>query len=173
MTAADIQTKLNAVLESQLDFGIQYWPMFLKQSDQHIGCCRVRPKNADDGILEFGIHLRPEHWGNGLAVEAGVAMARHVFARKFMFELFAGHHPWNRASRHLLRKLGFTYIGDKFYPLTGLQHPSYRLKPVTNQGQTRKRSDVKFQVVYVIMIGKGMTTNKVWLPREVDKMRHQ
>lgn len=128
LTAADIQAKLNTELELRAEFGIQYWPMFLIENDQHIGCCGVRPKNADNGILEFGIHLRPEYWGCGLAVEAGAAVICHVFVQSLATELFAGHNPRNEASRHLLRKLGFAYVGDEFYPPTGLQHPSYRLK---------------------------------------------
>ena len=128
LTEADIQAKLNIEIQSQTDFGIQYWPMFLKENEQHIGCCGVRPKDPDNGILEFGIHLRPDYWGRGLAVEAGSAVIRHVFGQKLATELFAGHNPRNEASRHLLRRLGFTYVGDEFYPPTGLQHPSYRLK---------------------------------------------
>lgn len=41
--------------------------------------------------------------------------------------LFAGHNPKNIASAALLKKLGFKYIYDEFYPPTGLYHPSYLL----------------------------------------------
>jgi RimJ/RimL family protein N-acetyltransferase len=43
--------------------------------------------------------------------------------------LFAGHHPANRSSRDLLLKLGFRYTHDEYYAPTGLQHPSYLLRP--------------------------------------------
>lgn len=42
--------------------------------------------------------------------------------------LIAGHHPENKASANLLSKLGFKYIGDKYYEPTGLYHPSYEMK---------------------------------------------
>ena len=44
--------------------------------------------------------------------------------------LFAGHNPKNVASRKiLLEKLGFAYVGDVFYPPTGMNHPSYSYRP--------------------------------------------
>ena len=42
--------------------------------------------------------------------------------------VFAGHNPHNTASPKLLEKLGFSPIGEEFYPPTGLYHPSYRLQ---------------------------------------------
>ena len=41
--------------------------------------------------------------------------------------LFAGHNPNNIASKKVLEKLCFQYIGDVFYEPTGLFHPSYEL----------------------------------------------
>ncbi len=41
--------------------------------------------------------------------------------------ILAGHHPENAASGAMLRRLGFRYTHDEFYPPTGLHHPSYLL----------------------------------------------
>jgi hypothetical protein len=38
--------------------------------------------------------------------------------------LFAGHHPANLASRHVLTKLGFQFSHEGFYRPTGLKHLS-------------------------------------------------
>jgi hypothetical protein len=40
-------------------------------------------------------------------------------------QVYAGHHPHNRASEKILKKLGFEFIGNVFYEPTGLMHPSY------------------------------------------------
>ena len=40
-------------------------------------------------------------------------------------KICAGHHPDNRASRHILEQLGFTFLDNVFYGPTGLLHPSY------------------------------------------------
>ena len=39
--------------------------------------------------------------------------------------IFVGHNPNNIASAYLIKKLGFTYLEDSYYPPTGLYHPSY------------------------------------------------
>jgi RimJ/RimL family protein N-acetyltransferase len=74
-----------------------------------------------------GFQLRAEHWGKGLATEAARAVIDHAFGPLGAGELFAGHHPQNFGSQHVLEKLGFRYTHDELYPATGLQHRSYRL----------------------------------------------
>ena len=39
--------------------------------------------------------------------------------------LFAGHHPNNTSSAHLLKKLGFQFTHSEYYAPTGLYHASY------------------------------------------------
>jgi RimJ/RimL family protein N-acetyltransferase len=131
LNAAEVKQKLNAELQSQVKYGIQYWPIFLKENGEHVGCCGVRPKDIGNGVMEFGVHLRRDYWGSGLAAEAGRAAIDFVFTYLDATELFAGHNPQNKASRHLLQKLGFVYIGDEFYPPTGLLHPSYTMRRPT------------------------------------------
>lgn len=77
-------------------------------------------------IAEIGCHLQPEFCGQGYAAEAMIAVINHARKRGFA-KLFAGHNPQNNASQKMLQKLGFCYIGNEFYPPTGLDHPSYEL----------------------------------------------
>ena len=58
--------------------------------------------------LEFGWRLVPEARGRGYATEAGRAVLA-VAARTFRGEILAMIDPTNRASRHVGRKLGFTF----------------------------------------------------------------
>ena len=76
----------------------------------------------------MGFHLRPKYWGKGYATEAANAVIDYAFHHFHADGLFAGHNPKNVVSRKVLLKLGFVYIGDKFYAPTGLYHPSYDLK---------------------------------------------
>jgi ribosomal-protein-alanine N-acetyltransferase len=124
-----VRGKLAGELARQARFGFQYWPIFLRSNGEHVGCCGLREKQAEDGILEFGVHLRRCHWGKGLASEAANAAIDHAFQHYDARQLFAGHHPQNQASRQMLLKLGFRHVGDEFYPPTGLEHPSYLLSP--------------------------------------------
>jgi ribosomal-protein-alanine N-acetyltransferase len=132
LDAAQIEEKLNAELEMQQQHDIQYWPIFLMGTGQHVGCCGLRPKDATARIFEFGVHLCKPYWGAGLAAEAGHAAINYAFEHLKARQLFAGHHPENHGSRRLLEKLGFIYIGDQLYLPTGLEHPSYILMQTTS-----------------------------------------
>ena len=107
---------------------MQYWPIFLLSNNDHVGCAGLRPHKPEEKIYELGFHLRPEFWRQGFAEEAARAVIAYGFDILAAKALFAGHHPQNDASRHLLEKFGFRFIGTTLYPPTGLQHPSYLLR---------------------------------------------
>jgi len=120
-----IQERLEQEICNQQQYQLQYWPLFTH--DKHfIGCCGLRPRNLSQQIVEIGCHLLPEFWGLGYAAEAMIAVINYARKRGFS-KLFAGHNPQNHASQKMLQKLGFCYIGNEFYPPTGLDHPSYEL----------------------------------------------
>ena len=123
----DIAARLAKEIENDANFGVQYWPIFEQSTGKLIGCCGLRPYK--DTMYEIGFHLRPEFWRKGFAVEAASAVILYAFRILGADGLFAGHNPNNGASQKVLGKLKFQYIGEEFYPPTGLYHPSYhRLK---------------------------------------------
>ena len=109
-------------------YGIQYWPIFLLRTGEHVGCCGLRPHKPNDGIHEFGFQLRKASWGQGLAREAADAVIAHAFTTLGASGLYAGHHPDNEASRRVLAGRGFLYTHDEFYPPTGRVEPCYLLR---------------------------------------------
>ncbi|PEU51092.1 GNAT family N-acetyltransferase [Priestia megaterium] len=127
MSVNQIQKRLDKEIEMYLQNNIQYWPVFLLQINELVGCCGIRPYNTQDKILEFGIHLKPLYWGQGIAQEAAQAVIGYAFNSLGVNGLFAGHNPKNKDSARLLKKLGFKYTHEEFYKPTGLQHPSYLL----------------------------------------------
>ncbi len=122
---AAVAAKLDEEMARAGEFGVQYWPVFLRDSGEHVGCCGLRPR--EEGVLELGFHLRAAFWGRGLAREAASAVIAFAFDELGASWLFAGHHPENAGSRGLLLALGFRRTHDELYPPTGLLHPSYRL----------------------------------------------
>lgn len=114
-------------ISSMRDHRVQYWPVFLLADNRHVGCVGLRPYKFEEKIYELGFHLRPEFWRQGFAEEAARAAIAYGFETLGAKALFAGHHPENAASHHLLEKLGFRFTGTQLYPPTGLQHPSYLL----------------------------------------------
>jgi len=123
-----IQERLRAEMEFYSLHAVQYWPILLLESHEHAGCAGLRPYRLEDRIFELGVHLRRPYWGRGLAEEAARAVINFAFERAGVKALFAGHHPANSASQHLILKLGFRRTHEEFYPPTGLNHPSYLLQ---------------------------------------------
>jgi len=108
---------------------VQYWPIFLLAGGAHLGCAGLQPYKPAEKIYELGVHLLPPYWGQSFAVEAGKTIIAFAFESLGARGLFAGHHPENNASRSVLRKLGFEYTGEVFYPPTGQLEPAYLLAP--------------------------------------------
>lgn len=127
LTEEQVRERLLLEMANLGSFGVQYWPIFLLENDEHVGCCGLRPYDEPGKIMELGVHLRSKHWGCGYATEASRAAMRYAFERLKVGGLFAGHNPENETSRHVLLKLGFRYTHHEFYGPTGLEHPCYLL----------------------------------------------
>lgn len=128
LSREQVKHRLNQEITTQSKHEVQYWPIFLLDSGDHVGCAGLRPHDVSKNILEIGFHIRSNHWRKGYASEAAYAVMEYAFVSLKVAGLFAGHNPKNLASRSLLIKLGFNYTHDEFYKPTGLEHPSYLLK---------------------------------------------
>jgi [ribosomal protein S5]-alanine N-acetyltransferase len=126
-TAQQVRERLDREINNREHYGVQYWPIFLLETAEHVGCCGLQPHKPADGIYELGFHIRATFWRRGLAREAAAAVIAHAFTTLGMPALFAGHHPENQASRGVLTRLGFHYTHDEFYPPTGQVEPCYLL----------------------------------------------
>lgn len=126
-TPEEIQARLRLEIEMMAACKVQYWPVFLLQTEKFVGCAGLRPYRGDDRIFEMGVHLLPDFWRQGLGQEAARAVVEFGFERLGASRLFAGHHPENVASKRLLERLGFRFAYEEFYTPTGLNHPSYLL----------------------------------------------
>ena len=135
-TKQQVSERLHQEIISQMKYGVQYWPIFLLESGEHIGCSGLRPYDISKNILEIGFHIRSDQWRKGYAEESARTVMKYAFSSLQTTALFAGHNPKNVGSEKLLIKLGFTYTHDEFYVPTGLEHPSYLLKK--NEYITRK-----------------------------------
>ena len=112
---------------------IQYWPIFLLENNEFIGCCGLRPYQPTERVYEIGVQIKSSCWRKGYATEAVNMVVEYALAKLHAASLFAGHHPENAVSKKLLEKLGFRYTYDEYYEPTGLDHPSYILHPPNNR----------------------------------------
>jgi RimJ/RimL family protein N-acetyltransferase len=133
LSAAAIGARLDSEIQLHEECGIQYWPVFLLASNEHVGCAGLRPKA--ENLLELGYYLKPAFWGSGLATEAAAAVAGYAFGSLHVEALFAGHHPANRASQRVLEKIGFERAGEEFYEPSSVVEPTYLL----HQSRWRER----------------------------------
>lgn len=126
-TEREIVFRLDLEMENQRVHDIQYWPVFLLATGEHVGCCGLRPRENEPDVPEFGVHIGSAHWRRGYALEAASRVLHYAFSVRRARAVFAGHNPANEASRALLKHLGFVHTHDELYPPTGLQHSSYLL----------------------------------------------
>lgn len=127
-TKDETEQRLIKEIENQEKYKVQYWPIFMKDTDEFIGCCGLRPYDLEKNIYEIGIHILPQYWGKGIGGEALNTAIQYAFKELKVKNLFAGHNPKNSASKKLLTKVGFQFIGEEYYEPTGLMHPSYLYK---------------------------------------------
>ena len=125
-TAQQVRERLEREINNYEQHGVQYWPIFLLETGEHVGCCGLQPHTAD-GIYELGFQLRVAFWRCGFAREAAAVVVTHAFTTMGVPALYSGHHPDNQASRGVLTRLGFHYTHDEFYPPTGQIEPCYLL----------------------------------------------
>ena len=123
-----VSDRFELEIANQEKYQVQYWPIYLLENDEFIGCCGLRPYDLDNNIYEFGIHLIDKYWNCGYAKEAGSKVIDYAFETLKVANLFAGHNPKNTVSKKMLEKLGFNYFKDEYYEPTGLNHPSYLMK---------------------------------------------
>jgi len=122
-----IQERLGGEITSMDVQHVQYWPIFSLVDGDFAGCCGLRPYKSEERIYELGFHLRPAHWGKGFAAESAQGVIAHAFGSLKAQKLFAGHHPNNVASRHVLERLGFRFTHEELYAPTGKLHRCYLL----------------------------------------------
>ena len=127
-TAAQASERLAREIAGHERQGVQYWPVFLLETGEHVGCCGLRLHNPKDGEYEFGYQLRTMFWGQGLGREAARAVIGHAFTTFAVGGLYAGHHPNHNASQRILEGRGFRYTHHEFYAPTQQVEPCYALQ---------------------------------------------
>jgi ribosomal-protein-alanine N-acetyltransferase len=130
---AQVEEKLCAEIERERSSGVQYWALFDHRNGDFVGCGGLRPwvYTPGEANFEVGFHLVKRCWGKGYATEAALGAIGYAWEKLQLSKVYAGHHPDNRASEKILKKLGFRFIENHFYEPTGLMHPSYICKAPT------------------------------------------
>ena len=93
-------------------FGFNWWAAIEPGTEQLVGVVSTQHIENDPAKpIEIGWRLRSEHWGKGLATEAGQAMLRFAFDDLKVPEVYAVAKPENQASLRVMESLDMRYVG--------------------------------------------------------------
>ena len=84
------------------------WRLLEKSGGEMIGFCGLQPLEGTPEI-EIGWWLGRSRWGKGLATEAAKEAMRDGFERVGLTRIVAIAQPENRASIHVMQKLGMSF----------------------------------------------------------------
>ncbi len=107
--------------ESWREHGLGSWLVLLEGDP--VAFVEVAPIGEGSGVdpdaIEIGVVVHPDHWGKGLALEAGLAAARDLFDRLALDRVYAGVDPDNEKSLRALAKVpGVRRLDDELYEVT-------------------------------------------------------
>ncbi len=109
MTPEQAPERLITERERDHSLGLQYWLIFLRDTEEFAGCAGLRPWSKDPLIIEVGVNLMRAAWGQRLGEEAILAALAHVFNTLKLPVVVSGHGIDHDNSRKLLERVGFTY----------------------------------------------------------------
>ena len=83
-----------------------------------VGICSFKGP-PEDGVVEIAYAINPEHQGNGYATEATEALVGYAFSCRNVRLVRAHTLPSAVASKRVLAKCGFDYVGETIDPEDG------------------------------------------------------
>jgi RimJ/RimL family protein N-acetyltransferase len=90
------------------------WAVEWREFSGFLGWCGLFPLNHS-GLIEIGYRYIRQAWGQGIGSEAARAVLDHGFRALALDPIVAVTHPDNRASQHLLQKIGLRPAGEAYY----------------------------------------------------------
>jgi ribosomal-protein-alanine N-acetyltransferase len=109
MTREQAHNRLDIERERENRLGVQYWPMFLRETGEFVGCAGLRQWQMDPKMIEAGVHLMRSSWGLRLGEEALRAVLAYGFETLGLPTIVAGHGIGHNNSQKLLERVGFAY----------------------------------------------------------------
>jgi RimJ/RimL family protein N-acetyltransferase len=104
--AAEVFPKL---VEHWHEHGFGVWVLEDRATSQYLGRCGLRYLPEGEGEIELLYTLLRHAWGRGVATEAATAALRYGFDVLKLPRIIAIAEPANRASWHIMEKLGMRY----------------------------------------------------------------
>ncbi|MGA2850878.1 MAG: GNAT family N-acetyltransferase [Terracidiphilus sp.] len=109
MSREQVRARLDLELERESSLGMQYWPMFLRETGEFAGCAGLRPWQMDANTIEVGVNIMRFAWGLRLGEESLRAVLGYGFDTLRLPKIVAGHGLGHENSKKLLERVGFAY----------------------------------------------------------------
>jgi RimJ/RimL family protein N-acetyltransferase len=116
LTKAQVGEKLRAEIKRERSGGVQYWALFDYRNGEFVGCGGLRPwfYTPSEANFEVGFHLVKRCWGKGFATEAAFGTLEYTWEKLQLSQVYAGHHPHNRASETSSKSSDSSLLGMCF-----------------------------------------------------------
>jgi ribosomal-protein-alanine N-acetyltransferase len=98
------------IQKSERDKPLGWWAVVEKISREIIGTVGLDAL-SDGRTAELGYHFRQDVWDRGYATEAAQATVAYGFVQGLCTSIIAFIHPENSASRRVLEKSSFRFVG--------------------------------------------------------------
>lgn len=82
-----------------------------KATNKHIGFALLQVRNKNNKEAELGYFLHKDYWGKGYAVEASKTLVDFGFKSVGLHRIYGTCDPDNRASAHVMEKVGMKFEG--------------------------------------------------------------
>jgi ribosomal-protein-alanine N-acetyltransferase len=105
---AETRSALRGYADALAKRGYGFVAVVERASGDLIGDAGLHPLGGRGPDIELGYTLARSAWGRGYGTEIARALAEHAFDALGAERVFAQVEPANRASRHVLEKLGMT-----------------------------------------------------------------
>jgi ribosomal-protein-alanine N-acetyltransferase len=138
MTPEQARAKLQAECEREKQVGLQYWPIFSRDTTEFLGCAGLRPWSMDAETIEAGVHLMRSAWGLRLGEEALLAVLEHGFDSLGLRRIVAGHGIAHDNSRKLIERVGFEYTHDILWGSMEIEVCMWAITAETWRARTRQ-----------------------------------
>jgi [ribosomal protein S5]-alanine N-acetyltransferase len=125
-TLEEVRSSILAGIRHQRNYGHQHWAVIENASGQLIGACGFN-RTECEGELELVFHFAKASWGKGFASEAALGCIGYAKQVLKASKVVAGCHPDNEASRRVLSKLGFSFVGNRWFEDTQREEPLFEL----------------------------------------------
>ncbi|KAB7671997.1 GNAT family N-acetyltransferase [Bacillus sp. B1-b2] len=112
--------------QCQVEHGLSVYAVVHLETQEVIGAAGFNIEDSIDEV-ELIFHFKENHWGQGFATEAAIACLIHARDSGKVKKVVASSSIANQPSLQVLGKIGFQYVGIKYFDDTEQEEAYFEL----------------------------------------------